>query len=139
MSWRSIEIRNPACPCGTRKRALAPWPGRRIAPLSPLKRPIPFKQPPTFRNFLRNSETISYTILFECPSTKSYTSLLNWTKLCCKSRPIISISSTCVNQSLHLPRDEECRCRWPGFLLERYRYDALPYNGCLQAFVPSDR
>jgi len=38
-----MALRNPACPCGTRRRALAPWPGRRIAPLSPLKGVTPFK------------------------------------------------------------------------------------------------
>jgi len=47
-----MALRNPACPCGTRKRALT-----RIAPLSPLKGAYPLQTTPYVSEFLRNSET----------------------------------------------------------------------------------
>jgi hypothetical protein len=34
----------------------APWPGRRIAPLSPLKGPYPLQTTPDISEFLRNFE-----------------------------------------------------------------------------------
>ena len=56
-----LALRNPPCPCGTRRRALAPWPGRpwsgrRITPLSPLKVAYPLQTTPDISEFLRNSE-----------------------------------------------------------------------------------
>jgi len=47
-----MALRNPACPCVTRKRALAPWPGRPIDPLSPLKGAYPLQTTPKFQNIL---------------------------------------------------------------------------------------
>jgi len=72
-----LVLCNPACPCGTRRRALAPWPGRRIAPLSPLRGASPpSNNPPTFRNFLEIPKCHSYSRA-EAIGLKSTPSLSN--------------------------------------------------------------